>query len=44
LGEKAGNVVQDFAQFAKDRTKITVAIGFGILAIIGLIVFLFKKK
>lgn len=44
LGEKASGIVQDVAQFAKDRTKITVGIGLGILAIIGSIVYLFKKK
>lgn len=44
LGEKAINTVQDIAQFAKDRTKITIGIGLGILAIIGLIVYISKKK
>jgi len=43
LGDKAGNVVQDFAQFAKDRTKITVGIGLGIIVVVGLIIYFFKK-
>lgn len=44
LGEKATNVAQNIAQFAKDRTKITVGIGLGILLIIGLIVYISKKN
>jgi hypothetical protein len=44
LGKEVINIAQDIAQFAKDRTKITVGIGLGMLAIIGLIVYFFKKK
>lgn len=44
LGEKSTNILQDISQFAKDRTKITIGIGLGILLVIGLIVYISKKK
>jgi hypothetical protein len=44
LGEKTSNIAQDVVQFAKDKTKITVGIGLGILLIVGLIVYISKKK
>ena len=35
---------QDIVQFEKDRTKITVGIGLGLLLLIGLIVYISKKE
>jgi len=40
---KATNVAQDIAQFVKDGTKVTVGISLGIVAIVGLIIYFFKK-
>lgn len=44
LGEKAGDIVSDVAQFAKDRTKITVGIIIGLFLIAGSAVYFFKKN
>jgi len=43
LGEKTANIVQNIAQFAKDRTKITVGIVIGAILVIFLLVKFVKK-